>query len=142
MIFQVQSINQYRDNQLKSNKIYKNFLTIVSVLLIIYLVYFDIHYINKFINDKDFKEKTIKNVKDNLWWRIPVVASFIIFIYYMNFKFWKWTVKGKKLYFQNAFVNIIFIIIFILHIMIYFLLDINLFNRYNINFFKNKYFNS
>ena len=80
MIFQVQSINQYRDNQLKSNKIYKNFLTIVSVLLIIYLVYFDIHYINKFINDKDFKEKTIKNVKDNLWCRIPVVASFIIFI--------------------------------------------------------------
>lgn len=140
MIFQVQNINQYRTNQLKSNKIYKKFLTVISIFLIIYLVYFDIYYINKFINDKDFKEKTIKNVKDNLWWRIPVVASFIIIIYYMNFKFWKWTVKGKKLYFQNAFVNIIFIIIFILHIMIYFLLDINLFNRYNINFINRKYF--
>jgi len=140
MIFQVQNINQYRTNQLKSNKIYKNYLTIVSVLLIIYLVYFDIYYINKFINDKDFKEKTIKNVKDNLWWRIPVVASFIIIIYYMNFKFWKWTIKQKKLYYQNAFVNIIFIIIFMLHIMIYFLLDINLFNRYNINFINRKYF--
>lgn len=140
MIFQVQNINQYRTNQLKSNKIYKNYLTIVSVLLIIYLVYFDIYYINKFINDKDFKEKTIKNVKDNLWWRIPVVASFIIIIYYMNFKFWKWTIKQKKLYYQNAFVNIIFIIIFMFHIMIYFLLDINLFNRYNINFINRKYF--
>lgn len=140
MIFQVQNINQYRTNQLKSNKIYKKFLTVISIFLIIYLVYFDIYYINKFINDKDFKEKTIKNVKDNLWWRIPVVASFIIIIYYMNFKFWKWTVKEKKLYSQNAFVNIIFIIIFILHIMIYFLLDINLFNRYNINFINRKYF--
>ena len=140
MIFQVQSINQYRNNLLKSNKIYKNFLTIVSVFLIIYLLYFDIHYINKFINDKDFKEKTIKNVKDNLWWRIPVVASFIIFIYYMNFKFWKWTPKAKQLYFQNSFVNMGFAIIFILHIMIYFLLDINLFNRYNINFINLKYF--
>ena len=106
MIFQVQSINQYRDNQLKSNKIYKNYLTIVSVFLIIYLVYFDIHYINKFINDKDFKEKITKNVKDNLWWRLPVIVSFIIFIYYMNFKFYKWTPKEKQLYFQNLFAAI------------------------------------
>jgi hypothetical protein len=130
MIFQVQSINQYRNNQLKSNKIYKNFLTIVSVFLIMYFMYFDIHYINKFINDKDFKEKTIKNVKDNLWWRLILITIFIIYVYYMNFVYWKWTPKAKQLYFQNSFVNMGFAIIFILHIMIYFILDINFFNRY------------
>ncbi len=130
MIFQVQSINQYRNNQLKSNKIYKNFLTIASVFLIMYFMYFDIHYINKFINDKDFKEKTIKNVKDNLWWRLILITIFIIYVYYMNFVYWKWTPKAKQLYFQNSFVNMGFAIIFILHIMIYFILDINFFNRY------------
>jgi len=130
MIFQVQSINQYRNNQLKSNKIYKNFLTIVSVFLIMYFMYFDIHYINKFINDKDFKEKTIKNVKDNLWWRLILITIFIIYVYYMNFVYWKWTPKAKQLYFQNSFVNMGFAIYFILHIMIYFILDINFFNRY------------
>jgi len=130
MIFQVQSINQYRNNQLKSNKIYKNFLTIVSVFLIMYFMYFDIHYINKFINDKTFKEKTIKNVKDNLWWRLLLITVFIIFVYYINFVFYKWTPTTKKLYFQNVFVNMVSTMVLILHIMVYFVLGINFFNNY------------
>lgn len=125
MIFQVQSINQYRNNQLLSNKIYKNFLTVISIFIIIYFIYFDIYYINKFINDEEFKENIIKNLKDNLWRRLLLIIGFIMFIYYMNFVFWKWSPKTKQLYFQNMFVNIIFTIILILHIIVYFILGIN-----------------
>jgi hypothetical protein len=130
MILQVQNIKQYRNNQLKSNKIYKHYLIIVSVILIIYFVYFDIYYIKKIINDKDFKQKVIQNLKDNLWWRLPVIASLIIFVYYINFVYYKWSTKTIKLYKNNIFVNMIFPILLICHIIIYFILNINFWNHY------------
>jgi hypothetical protein len=126
MIFQVQHINQYRNNQLKSNKIYKPYLTIISSILIIYLVYIDIYYINKFINDKEFKEKTLTSLKDNLWWKTLLIIIAIIFIYYINFVYYKWSTNTIQQYRDNIFVNIIFPMILISHIIIYFMLNIDL----------------
>ena len=126
MIFQVQNINQIRNNQLKFNKIHKHYLTIISSILIIYLVYIDIYYINKFINDKEFKEKTLTSLKDNLWWKTLLIIIAIIFIYYINFVYYKWSTNTIQQYRDNIFVNIIFPIILISHIIIYFMLNIDL----------------
>ena len=164
MILQVQNIKQYRNNQLKSNKIYKHYLIIVSVILIIYFVYFnnlntyenidynfnnDLLIINNFFDKNKFNEinnickhkkfkkdfrvssrKTICLFKDNLWWRLPVIASLIIFVYYINFVYYKWSTKTIKLYKNNIFVNMIFPILLICHIIIYFILNINFWNHY------------
>jgi len=121
MIFQVQNINKFRNNQLKSNKIYKHSLTILSILIIIYLIYYDIFYINKILNDKNYREQTIKNVKDNLLWKSFVIISFIIFVYYINFIRYKWTHKLSEKYFSNSFVNIITPIIVITNSLLYFI---------------------
>lgn len=126
MIFQVQNINQIRNNQLKFNKIHKHYLTIISSILIIYLVYIDIYYINKFINDKEFKEKTLTSLKDNLWWKTLLIIIAIIFIYYINFVYYKWSTNTIQQYRDNIFVNIIFPMILISHIIIYFMLNIDL----------------
>ena len=129
MIFQVQNIKQYRNNQLKSNKIYKPYLTIISAILIIYLVYIDIYYINKLINDKEFKEYILTSLKDNLWWKTLLIIIAIIFIYYINFVYYKWPTNTIKQYRDNIFVNIIFPMILISHIIIYFILGINFWNH-------------
>ena len=124
MIFQVQNINQIRNNQLKFNKIHKHYLKILSLFMFAYFVYFDIYYIKKFINDKEFKEYILTNLKDNLWWKTLLIIVSIILGYYINFVYYKWQTKKKKLYKNNIFL-IIISILSLFNIIAYFILGIN-----------------
>ena len=121
-MFEVQNLNQVRNNTFITLKKYKNIIIFIYVFMFTYISYFYIKLINKLITDKKYKQKIKKRVLNNLPLKLLVVALFILVVYFVNFVWYKIDKKLIDKYLQHFVLTIIFPVFLLFNFFIYILI--------------------
>ena len=122
MLFEVQNLNQVRNNSFITLKKYKNIIIFIYVFMFTYISYFYIKLINKLITDKKYQQKIKKRVLSNLPLKLLVISLFILVVYYVNFVLYKYDKKLIDKYLQHYVLTIIFPVFLLFNLIIYFLI--------------------
>ena len=122
MLFEVQNLNQVRNNSFITLKKYKNIIIFIYVFMFTYISYFYIKLINKLITDKKYKQKIKKRVLSNLPLKLLVISLFILVVYYVNFVLYKYDKKLIDKYLQHYILTIAFPVFLLFNLIIYFLI--------------------
>ena len=122
MLFEVQDLNQVRNNSFITFKKYKNFIIVSYVIMFVTILYLYIELIHKLITDKEYQQKIKKKVLKNLPLKLLVVSLFILLIYYVNFVWYKYDKKLIDKYLQHYVLTIVFPVFLLFNLIIYFLI--------------------
>ena len=122
MLFEVQDLNQVRNNSFITFKKYKNFIIVSYVIMFVTILYLYIELIRKLITNKEYQQKIKKKVLKNLPLKLLVVSLFILLIYYVNFVWYKYDKKLIDKYLQHYVLTIVFPVFLLFNLIIYFLI--------------------
>ena len=122
MLFEVQNLNQVRNNSFITFKKYKNFIIVSYVIMFVTILYLYIELIRNLITNKEYQQKIKKRVLSNLPLKLLVVSLFILLIYYINFVWYKIDKKLIDKYLQHYVLTIAFPIFLLFNLIIYFLI--------------------
>ena len=122
MLFEVQNLNQVRNNSFITLKKYKNFIIVFYVVMFTSILYLYFKLIHKLITNKEYQQKIKKKVLKNLPLKLLVVILFILATYYINFVWYKFDKKLIDKYLQHNILTIIFPVFISFNIIIYFLI--------------------
>jgi len=122
MLFEVQNLNQVRNNSFITFKKYKNFIIVFYAVIFTSILYLYIKFIHKLITNKEYQQKIKKKILKNLPLKLLVVILFILATYYINFVWYKLDKKLIDKYLHHNILTIIFPVFISFNIIIYFLI--------------------